>query len=141
MPQTPKPEPLKLTTHTSDKNIVGRCPVASDETVCCNLYTIDAVENCGFGCNYCTIQTFYDDQVLFDSKLPEKLKKLDFDPDRFYHLGTGQSSDSLMWGNQHRILDSLRDFAEENPNVLLELKTKSKTSLTFSTTTYRATSY
>ncbi len=124
--QTPKPETLKLTTHSSDKNIVGRCPVASDETVCCNLHTIDAVENCGFGCNYCTIQTFYDNQVLFDSKLSEKLRNLDLDPDRFYHLGTGQSSDSLMWGNQHRILDSLRDFAVENPNVLLELKTKSK---------------
>lgn len=125
-PETPKPVTMQLATHSSDKNIVGRCPVASDETVCCNLYTIDAVENCGFGCNYCTIQTFYDDKVLFDSKLSEKLKKLDLDPDRFYHLGTGQSSDSLMWGNQHRHLDCLREFAEDNPNVLLELKTKSK---------------
>jgi spore photoproduct lyase len=124
--KAPKPPTMKLALHESDKNIVGLCPVASDETVCCNLRTIDAVENCGFACNYCTIETFYDDEVRFDSKLSEKLKKLELDPKRFYHLGTGQSSDSLMWGNQHRILDSLRELAEENPNVLLELKTKSK---------------
>ena len=102
------------------------CPVASEDTVCCNLRTIDAVENCGFGCSYCTIQTFYDDQVVIDSRLAEKLENLELDPDRFYHLGTGQSSDSLMWGNQQGLLEQLSDFAARHPNVLLELKTKSK---------------
>ena len=124
----PTPEPLRL--HVKEeslaKNVVGMCPVASEETVCCNLRTIDAVENCGFGCSYCTIQTFYDDNVVIDADLKEKLKSIELDSNRLIHLGTGQSSDAMMWGNQHGLLDALRDFAEERPNVLLELKTKSK---------------
>lgn len=108
------------------KNVFGMCPVASEETVCCNLRTIDAVESCGFGCSYCTIQTFYGDRVVFDSRLREKLQGIDLDPDRFYHIGTGQSSDSLIWGNREGLLDALFHFARSRPNVLLELKTKSK---------------
>jgi len=116
---------LKLISQESNKKIFGDCPVASPKTVCCNLKTIDAVENCAFGCSYCTIETFYGDQVIFDKNLGEKLKKIQLDPDRFYHIGTGQSSDSLVWGNREGILDDLCEFARKHPNVLLEFKTKS----------------
>ncbi|MCG7963274.1 MAG: radical SAM protein [Candidatus Thiodiazotropha taylori] len=106
---------------------LGPCPVASPRTRCCNLLTLDAVENCGFDCSYCSIQSFYHgDEVRFDSRFPEKLAQLEIDPDRFYHIGTGQSSDSLMWGNQGGILDALLEFARQHPNVILELKSKSK---------------
>lgn len=106
---------------------LGECPVASPRTRCCNLMTLDAVENCGFDCSYCSIQSFYHgDEVRFDSRFAEKLAKLEIDPQRLYHIGTGQSSDSLMWGNQAGILDALLDFAARHPNVILELKTKSK---------------
>ncbi|MCU7829635.1 MAG: radical SAM protein [Candidatus Thiodiazotropha sp. (ex Myrtea sp. 'scaly one' KF741663)] len=106
---------------------LGWCPVASTRTRCCNLMTLDAVENCGFDCSYCSIQSFYHgDEVRFDSRFAEKLARLEIDPDRFYHIGTGQSSDSLMWGNQAGILDALLSFAAQHPNVILELKTKSK---------------
>jgi spore photoproduct lyase len=106
---------------------LGGCPVASPRTRCCNLMTLDAVENCGFDCSYCSIQSFYHgDEVRFDSRFAEKLAQLEIDPRRVYHIGTGQSSDSLMWGNQAGILDALLDFAARHPNVILELKTKSK---------------
>ncbi|MEJ2611618.1 MAG: DNA photolyase [Candidatus Thiodiazotropha sp.] len=106
---------------------LGSCPVASPRTRCCNLLTLDAVENCGFDCSYCSIQSFYHgDEVRFDANFAEKLARLDIDPQRLYHIGTGQSSDSLMWGNQGGILDALIDFAQRHPNVILELKTKSK---------------
>src|SRR3990172_9389045 len=39
---------LNVISVTSDKKIFGMCPVASEETVCCNLKTIDAVENSAF---------------------------------------------------------------------------------------------
>ena len=117
---------LRPTVENSDKTIIGMCPVASEETVCCNLRTIDAVENCGFGCSYCSIQTFYGDEVAFDARLAAKLESVELDPSRFYHFGTGQSSDSLMWGNQNGVLDALSEFARKWPNTLLELKTKSK---------------
>jgi spore photoproduct lyase len=110
-----------------DKLALGPCPVASPRTRCCNLMTLDAVENCGFDCSYCSIQSFYHgDEVRFDSRFAEKLAQLEIDPERIYHIGTGQSSDSLMWGNQGGVLDALLDFAHRHPNVILELKSKSK---------------
>lgn len=106
---------------------LGYCPVASERTRCCNLHTLDAVENCGFGCSYCSIQSFYhDDEIHFDSRFADKLGALDLDPDQIYHIGTGQSSDSLMWGNRFGVLDALMGFARRHPNVILEFKTKSK---------------
>lgn len=123
----PRDHKLRLVSEEREgKNVFGMCPVASEETVCCNLRTLDAVESCGFGCSYCTIQTFYGDRVVFDSELRDKLRAIELDPDRFYHIGTGQSSDSLIWGNREGLLDALFDFARSRPNVLLELKTKSK---------------
>lgn len=118
-------ESKPVTVEEFDKKIYGMCPVASESTVCCNLRTIDAVENCAFGCSYCTIQTFYSDKFAFDANFAEKLKAIPIQPDRFYHIGTGQSSDSLLWGNRYSILDALCQFAGSHPNVLLELKTKS----------------
>lgn len=105
---------------------LGRCPVASPKTLCCNLQTLDAVDNCGYGCSYCSIQSFFDGkQISFDRGFADKLKGLRLDPDKTYHIGTGQSSDSLMWGNSHGVLDAVIQFAAEHPNVILELKTKS----------------
>jgi len=118
-------EKKPLVTRKSDKQIFGWCPVASEKTVCCNLRTIDAVENCAFGCSYCTIQTFYSDRYVFDAELAKKLDRITLDPDRFYHIGTGQSSDSLVWGNRNGMLDDLIRFARKHPNVMLEFKTKS----------------
>ena len=105
---------------------LGMCPVASPKTRCCNLLTLDAVESCGFDCSYCSIQSFYNQNTItFDSAFKDKLLNLQLDPHKTYHIGTGQSSDSLMWGNREGVLDALFDFARANPNVLLEFKTKS----------------
>ena len=106
---------------------LGYCPVASEKTRCCNLLTLDAVDNCGFDCSYCSIQSFYHgNRISFDSHFVEKLQRLEIDPDKSYHIGTGQSSDSLMWGNRYGLLDALFEFARKHPNVILELKSKSK---------------
>jgi len=105
---------------------LGTCPVASEGTRCCNLLTLDAVESCGFDCSYCSIQSFYNqNKIGFDKDFKEKLLNLELDSNEIYHIGTGQSSDSLMWGNRDGILDALFDFATKNPNVILEFKTKS----------------
>lgn len=113
-------------TEAKDGFGLGLCPVASEKTRCCNLLTLDAVESCGFDCSYCSIQSFYNqDTITFDSSFAQKLKNLELDKNRTYHIGTGQSSDSLLWGNREGILDALFDFARQNPNVILEFKTKS----------------
>ncbi len=118
--------PARALERRKEKLGLGFCPVASPRTRCCNLLTLDAVDNCGYGCAYCSIQSFFtDNQVYFDPDFADKLAALEIDPERIYHIGTGQSSDSLMWGNSHGILDALIDFAWRHPNVILELKTKS----------------
>ncbi len=117
---------FSFTTKEKEGFGLGMCPVASEETRCCNLMTLDAVESCGFDCSYCTIQSFYkEEKITFDSGFKDKLKSLKLDPNRTYHIGTGQSSDSLMWGNKEGVLDALFNFARQNKNVILEFKTKS----------------
>ena len=117
---------FSFTTFEGEKTALGACPVASPNTRCCNLLTLDAVQSCGFDCSYCSIQSFYNqNKVTFDANFAQKLKNLKLDPNETYHIGTGQSSDSLMWGNKEGILDALFDFARSNPNVILEFKTKS----------------
>ncbi|PIE70569.1 MAG: DNA photolyase [Deltaproteobacteria bacterium] len=107
-------------------SIMGRCPVASEKTRCCNLYTLDAVQQCGFDCSYCSIQSFYHgNQVRFIKDLKTHLETLTLDPSKSYHIGTGQSSDSLMWGNRFGLLDTLYRFAAAHPNVVIEMKSKS----------------
>jgi len=115
----------KIIPHDTADNFYGMCPVASPKTVCCNLRTIDAVENCTFGCSYCTIQTFYTNDIRINRDIDKKLETIQLDPDRFYHFGTGQSSDSLAYGDREDILTAHCDFAAKNPNILMEFKTKS----------------
>ncbi|MCF6240213.1 MAG: hypothetical protein L3J74_02570, partial [Bacteroidales bacterium] len=122
------PKEQKYTFKALDKKGfgLGLCPVASEKTRCCNLLTLDAVESCGFDCSYCSIQSFYNQNTItFDSSFADKLKDLKLDKNKTYHIGTGQASDSLMFGNREGILDALFEFASNNPNVILEFKTKS----------------
>jgi spore photoproduct lyase len=117
---------FEFETIQKDGFALGFCPVASEGTRCCNLLTLDAVESCGFDCSYCSIQSFYNqNKVGIDKDFKQKLQNLQLDKNKIYHIGTGQSSDSLMWGNKEGILDALFDFARNNPNVILEFKTKS----------------
>jgi len=117
----------KVNVQNSDNTVFGWCPVASEKTVCCNLRTIDSVQGCGFGCSYCSIQTFYDsNHITVDANLHEKLQRITLDPQKKYHIGSGQSSDSLFLGNKNGVLDAQFNFARNNSNIILELKTKSK---------------
>ncbi|MDB2562387.1 hypothetical protein N9X61_02155 [Sulfurimonas sp.] len=122
----PQEQKYTFTTENKEGFGLGLCPVASEKTRCCNLLTLDAVESCGFDCSYCSIQSFYNQNTItFDSSFAQKLLNLNLDQNKTYHIGTGQSSDSLMWGNREGILDALFKFALDNPNVILEFKTKS----------------
>lgn len=116
---------FKKLPESDESTLMGTCPVSSEKTRCCQLKTLDAVIHCGFDCSYCTIQSFYKDNTIrFHGGLGEKLKRLNLNPNETYHIGTGQSSDSLLWGNRDNLLTDLFEFAQSNPNVILELKTK-----------------
>ena len=122
----PQEQKFRFETQKKEGFGLGLCPVASEKTRCCNLLTLDAIESCGFDCSYCSIQSFYNQNTItFDSGFKDKLLNLKLDKDKTYHIGTGQASDSLMFGNTEGVLDALFDFARKNPNVILEFKTKS----------------
>ena len=115
----------KVKDNLKNNDVFGMCPVASEKTVCCNLMTIDAIQGCTLGCSYCSIQTFYSDgKVAVETNLADKLNELELDPKKNYHIGSGQSSDSLALGNRAGVLDAQVSFARKNPNVILEFKTK-----------------
>lgn len=118
-------EPIRLIETNEERTLFGRCAAYSDKTVCCGLYTIDMVTGCPYACSYCTIQTFYKNTAELPKDLPEKMRKISLDPNRFYHIGTGQASDSLVWGNRGGIIDAIVEFCREHSNVLFELKSKS----------------
>ncbi len=113
--------------NTDDIKLLGRCPcpVEGEKTRCCNLRTLDAVQQCGFACSYCSIQSFYHQhEIRFVGDLGKRLDQLQLEPE-VWHIGTGQSSDSLLWGDDHGTLTALAGFAKKHPEIVLELKTKS----------------
>lgn len=109
------------------ETIMGRCPCPSesDRLRCCNLKTLDAVQQCAFACAYCSIQSFYSkNEIRVVSDLNDTLEKMTFDSG-IWHIGTGQSSDSLLLGDDYGTLTALFNFARKHPEIIIELKTKS----------------
>lgn len=118
-------KPPEVTWQKSPEVIWGKCPASMPALLCCGLTTLETAANCAFECSYCAVKPFYGNQMAIYSELRERLARMEVDPGRYYHIGTGQSSDSLAWGNAGGILADLCRWAENHPNVLLELKTKS----------------
>lgn len=119
----------KIKALTEDQKLVLSrcpCPVDGEKTRCCKLRTLDAVMQCAFGCSYCSIQAFYNEnEIKIVSNLEEKLNNLEIS-EEVWHIGTGQASDSLLLGDDYGTLSALSSFADKHPNVVIELKSKSK---------------
>jgi spore photoproduct lyase len=114
--------------HELRRNFFHTCPAISrsEAGVCCDLKVLDVVENCALGCTYCALQHRYEEDVIeVPVNLKQRLTEIELDPNQRYRIGTGQSSDALLWGNRNGILDDLMDFTRKNPNIILEMKTKS----------------
>ncbi len=127
---TPEVHPrLKYRTVLVDKPIVpGRCPcpVDGEKTRCCKLTTIDPVEQCAFSCSYCSVQAFYSEKEIHAvDNLRSKLLTLELD-ENVWHIGTGQASDSILLGDDYGTLTALSAFAEQHPQIVIELKSKSE---------------
>ena len=119
----------KIKALTEDQKLVLSrcpCPVDGEKTRCCKLRTLDAVMQCAFGCSYCSSQAVYNEnERKIVSKREEKLNNLEITDD-VWHIGTGQASDSLLLGDDYGTLSALSSFAEKHPDIVIELKSKSK---------------
>lgn len=98
--------------------------------VCCLYYTIALVSDCHLECTYCILQdylrnnpriTFYCNTDAVFASIKEKANK---HPEKLLRVGTGELSDSLALDHIHEFSKDIVRFANEHPNVLIELKTK-----------------
>lgn len=115
-----------------DKSLgFGRCPcpIDGEKTRCCRLTTLDVVTQCAFSCAYCSVQSFYNDgRIEITGNLEEKLESLEVDGG-IWHIGTGQASDSLLFGDRYGTISALARFAEKHPGIIIELKSKAKSDI------------
>ncbi len=123
-----KPHPKTKAVVEDSAILLGKCPcpVDGEKTRCCKLRTLDAVQQCSFGCAYCSVQAFYNEnQIRVVDNLKARLSSMHIDDD-VWHIGTGQASDSLLWGDDFGTLTALSDFANDHPEIIIELKSKAK---------------
>ena len=106
------------------------CPGYSEDSLCCNYFTLDLVENCPFECTYCILQAFLNKPMItVHANLEEILENLknriSNRNGQLFRVGTGEHSDSLALDPFLRISPPLIRFFSHLSNAVLELKTKS----------------
>src|SRR5919204_5259214 len=119
---------LFLTRHKGE--FLKKCP-GSDGQVCCNYFVINFASNCPMDCSYCYLQEYLaqnpalkvfsnvDDLLLEAEDLLAKHRRT------FFRIGTGEITDSLTLDAYIGFAGEVVPFFSEQPNALLELKTKS----------------
>jgi len=119
---------LFLTRHKGE--FFKKCP-GSDGQVCCNYFVINFASNCPMDCSYCYLQEYLSDNASL--KVFSNIGDLIDEADRtlrkhrglFFRIGTGEITDSLALEPYTGIVRELIPYFAAQPNVLLELKTKS----------------
>ena len=119
---------LVLTRHKGE--FLKKCP-GSDGQVCCNYFVINFASNCPMDCSYCYLQEYLADNPELkvfsnvDNLLTEADELLNKHRRFFFRIGTGEITDSLALDPYIGFTREIVPFFAEQPNVLLELKTKS----------------
>src|SRR5438034_10739847 len=119
---------LFLTRHKGE--FLKKCP-GSEGQVCCNYFVINFASNCPMDCSYCYLQEYLAQNSAL--KVFSNVGDLIDEADRtlkkhrgvFFRISTGEITDSLALEPCTRMVDELIPYFAEQPNVLLELKTKS----------------
>jgi spore photoproduct lyase len=107
-----------------------KCP-GSDGQVCCNYFVINFASNCSMDCQYCYLQEYLSGNPalkVFSNTgdlLREAEELLSKHRRFFFRIGTGEITDSLALDPYIGYSREIIPFFAEQPNVLLELKTKS----------------
>ncbi|MBI3062985.1 MAG: radical SAM protein [Deltaproteobacteria bacterium] len=119
---------LLLARHKGD--FLKKCP-GSDGQVCCNYFVINFASNCPMECSYCYLQEYLADNPALkvfsnvDDLVAEARALLSRHRGFFFRIGTGEITDSLALDPYIGFSQEVVPFFAEQPNVLLELKTKS----------------
>jgi spore photoproduct lyase len=107
-----------------------KCP-GSEGQVCCNYFVINFASNCPMDCSYCYLQEYLADNPALkvfsnvDDLIDEADATLKKHRGMFFRIGTGEITDSLALEPYTGMVREILPYFAEQPNVLLELKTKS----------------
>jgi len=121
-------EKLFLARHRGE--FLKKCP-GSEGQVCCNYFVINFASNCPMDCSYCYLQEYLADNPALKvfSNVGDLLSEADDLLTRhrncFFRIGTGEITDSLALDPYIGFCAEVVPFFADQPNVLLELKTKS----------------
>src|SRR5258706_6453516 len=107
-----------------------KCP-GSEGQVCCNYFVINFASNCPMDCSYCYLQEYLADNSALKvfSNVGDLIKEADQVLSKhrgmFFRVGTGEITDSLALEPYTGMVGELMPYFVQQPNMLLELKTKS----------------
>lgn len=119
---------LFLMPHKGD--FLKKCP-GSEGQVCCNYFVINFASNCPMECSYCYLQDYLADNPALkvfsnvNDLLNEAHHLLGRHRGFFFRIGTGEITDSLALDPYIGFSAEVIPFFAEQPNAILELKTKS----------------
>ncbi|MFQ5904416.1 MAG: radical SAM protein [Candidatus Binatia bacterium] len=119
---------LFLMRHKGD--FLKKCPGTQGQ-VCCNYFVINFASNCPMECSYCYLQEYLGHNPALkvfsnvDDLLEEAYRLLSRHRRFLFRIGTGEITDSLALDPYIGFSAEVIPFFAEQPNVLLELKTKS----------------
>lgn len=119
---------LFLVRHKGD--FLKKCP-GSQGQVCCNYFVINFASNCPMECSYCYLQEYLAHNPALkvfsnvDNLIEEAHELLSRHRRFLFRIGTGEITDSLALDPYIGFCAEVIPFFAEQPNVLLELKTKS----------------
>lgn len=119
---------LFLTRHKGE--FLKKCP-GSEGQLCCNYFVINFASNCPMDCSYCYLQEYlaHNPALKVFSNVNDLLAEAEDLLGRhrrvFFRIGTGEITDSLALDPYIGFTREIIPFFAEQPNVLLELKTKS----------------
>ena len=119
---------LVLTRHKGE--FLKKCP-GSEGQVCCNYFVINFASNCPMDCSDCYLQEYLAENAALkvfsnvNDLLAEADELLSKHRHFFFRIGTGEITDSLALDPYIGFTREIIPFFAEQPNVLLELKTKS----------------
>jgi spore photoproduct lyase len=118
---------LLLTRHKGE--FLKKCP-GSEGQVCCNYFVVNFASNCPMDCSYCYLQEYLaQNRALkvfanIDDLMTEAHRLLSHHRRHFFRVGTGEITDSLALEPYIGFCREVIPFFADQPNVLLELKTK-----------------
>ncbi len=104
------------------------CP-GTKNYICCGYKILHFGEQCSVGCRYCILQAYFSTTRLklfanWDRMLSETDSVLRSCPEKFFRIGTGEFTDSLLLDPVTEFSRVIVPFFARYENCVLELKTK-----------------